>query len=98
MIKLQSSNETISYTLVSLVNHDSDLLDCGNYVSDVFDSSTGIWWHCDDDNITELRDLPDWVYYRETHKPPLIKNIIGGFIKGNFCCLYQNKPFNKTQI
>ena len=70
MIKLQSSNENISYTLVSLVNHDGNLLDCGHYVSDVFDSSTGIWWHCDDDNIPELSDLPDGVYYRENHKPP----------------------------
>ena len=52
MIKLQSSNEKISYTLVSLVNHDGNSLDCGHYVSDVFDSSTGILWHCDDYNIT----------------------------------------------
>ena len=70
MIKLQSSNENISYTLVSLVNHDGDSLDCGHYVSDVFNSSTGIWWHCDDDNITELIDLPGGVYYIENHKPP----------------------------
>ena len=42
MIKIQSSNEKISYTLVTLVNHDGDSLDCGHYVSDVFDSSTGI--------------------------------------------------------
>ena len=69
MSKLQSSNEKISYTLVSLINHDGDSLDCGNYFSDFFDSSTGIWWHCDDDNITELSDLPEGVYYRETHKP-----------------------------
>ena len=69
MIKLQSSNEKISYTLVSLVNHYGDSLDCGHYISDVFDSSTGIWWHYDDDNITELSDLPDGVYYIETHKP-----------------------------
>ena len=69
MIKLQSSNEKISYTLVSLINHDGDSLDCGQYVSDVFDNSTGIWWHCDDENITELSYLPEGVYYRETHKP-----------------------------
>ena len=69
MIKLQSRNKKISYTLVSLVNHDGDSLDCGHYVSDVFDASTGIWWHCDDENITELSNLTDGVYYRETHKP-----------------------------
>ena len=64
MFKLQSSNEKISYTPLSLINHDGDSLDCGHYVSDVFDSSTGIWWHCDDENITELSDLPEGVYYR----------------------------------
>ena len=58
MFKLQSSNYKISHTLVSLINHDGDSLDCGHYVSDVFDSSTGIWWHCDDENITEVSDLP----------------------------------------
>ena len=69
MIKIQSSNKKILYTLVSLVNHDGDSLDCGHYVSDIFDSSTRIWWPCDDDNTTELSDLPEGVYYRETHKP-----------------------------
>ena len=69
MVKQQSSNEQISYTLVSLINYDGDSLDCGHYVSDVFDSSTGIWWHYDDENITEVSDLPKGVYYIETHKP-----------------------------
>ena len=67
--KQPSSNEKISYTLVSLINHDGDSLDCVHYVSDVFDSSTGIWWHCDNDNITEISDIPKNIYYRETHKP-----------------------------
>ena len=57
LFKQPSSNEKISYTLVSLINHDGDSLDCGHYVSDIFDSSTGIWWHCDDDNITEISDF-----------------------------------------
>ena len=48
--------------------HDGDSLDCGNYVSDVFDSSTQIWWHCDDDNITQISDLPEGVYIRKSHK------------------------------
>ena len=69
MFKLQSSNEKILYTLVSLINHDGDSLECGNYVSDVFDSSTGIWWYCNNDNIIELSDLPKRVYYRENLKP-----------------------------
>ena len=36
--------------------HDGNELDCGYYVSDVFDSNTGIWLHYDDENITELSD------------------------------------------
>ena len=69
LFKKPSSNEKISYTLVSLINHGGDSLDCGHYVSDVFDTSTGIWWHCDDNNITEISDLPKEVYYREAQKP-----------------------------
>ena len=76
MFKQPSSNEKISYTLVSMINHDGDSMDCGHDVSDVFDSSTGIWWHCDDDNITEISDLPKGVYYRETHKPKKKKKIL----------------------
>ena len=36
LYKQPSSNEKISYTLVSMINHDGDSLDCGNYFSDVF--------------------------------------------------------------
>ena len=74
LYKQPSSNYKISYTLVSLINHDGESLDCGHYVSDVFDCSTGIWWHCDDDNITEISDLPKGVYHRETHKHTKNKN------------------------
>ena len=70
------------YTLFLLINPDGDSLDCGNYASDVFDSSTGIWWHYDDDNITEISDLPKGVYYRETQKPTKKKNtLMPGFTK-----------------
>ena len=58
LYKQPSINEKISYTLVSLINHDGDSLDCGHYVSDVFDFSTGIWWNCDDDNIPKIVILP----------------------------------------
>ena len=37
---------------------------CGNDVSEVFDTNTGIWWHCDDDNITQMSDLSKVVYIR----------------------------------
>ena len=69
-------NEKISHTLVSLINHDGNQLNCGQYVSDVFDCSTGILCHCDDDNITQMSDLPKVIYYRETHKHTKKKNIM----------------------
>ena len=53
---------------MSLINHDGESLDYVHYVSDVFDGSTGIWCHCDDENITKISDLPEVVYHRETHK------------------------------
>ena len=68
MYKNPSVNKKISYTLVSLINYDRNSLDCGTYVSYVFDVITGIWCHCDDDNITQISDIPKGVYYRETHK------------------------------
>ena len=43
---------------MSAINHYGDSLDCGNYASGVFDDNTGILWHCDDDNITQISDLP----------------------------------------
>ena len=54
LYKQPSSNEKISYTLVSLINHDGDSLDCGNYVNDVFDANTGIWCPCNDENISDV--------------------------------------------
>ena len=67
-IKKTSSNEKIKYTLVSLIMHYGDSLDCVHYVSDVFNDNTGIWWHCDDANIIEISALPQEAYNREIHK------------------------------
>ena len=53
---------------MSLIIHDGDSLYCRHYVSDVFDFNTGIWWRCDDANITEIGDFPERVYTRESHK------------------------------
>ena len=90
MCKQPSSNENISYTLVSLINHDAKLLDCGHYFSDVFDYRTGIWWHCDDDNITQISDLPKGVYYIETHKHMKNKNKMMSQ-KKMYCLLFISK-------
>ena len=67
-IKKPSSNEKIPHTLVSLIMHYGYSLYCGHYVSDVFDAITGIWWHCDDANITEISDFPEGFYTRESCK------------------------------
>ena len=51
-IKKPSINENIPYTLVSLIIHDGDSLDSGNFVGYISDANTGIWCHCDDTNVT----------------------------------------------
>ena len=51
-----------------MINHGCESLDFCKYVSDVFDSITGIWWYRDDDNITKISDLPKGVYIRESHQ------------------------------
>ena len=66
--KQPSRNENVQYTLVSLINRDGDSLDFGHYIGDVFDANTGICWQCDDDNITQISDVPKGVYIVESHK------------------------------
>ena len=53
---------------MSLIIHDGDSFDCGHYISDVFDTNTIICWHYDDDKITEISDVTEGVYTRESHK------------------------------
>ena len=67
LIKKISSNEKISYTVVWLIMHDGNFLYFGHYVSDVFDANTGIWWHCDDFNITDICDSPKGIYTIEIY-------------------------------
>ena len=62
--KVPSMNKKISYKLVSLIMHHGEYFDFLHYVSDVFDANTGIWWQCDDVNITEIIDLLDYDYIR----------------------------------
>ena len=94
--KIPSINDMISYTLVSLINHDGNSLDYGNYAFNVFDASTGIWWHCDDENITEIGALPKGFYITENHKKSKKSDVwINTF---TIFVLYQNKPFEKIQL
>ena len=93
LCKTTSGNDNISYTLVSLINHDGESLNCGYYVSDVFDDSTGIWWHCDDDNTTQISDFTKrGLLYRESQKYKKSDVRINRCI---ICCLYQNKLSEK---
>ena len=76
---------------MSLINHDGDSLDCGNFVSDVFDVNIRILWRCDDDNITQISNLPKGVILERVAKKRDIK--LNKFI---ICCLYQNSIFFKN--
>ena len=97
--KITSINDKISYTLVSLIIHYVESLDCGNYVSDVFDANTGIWWHCDDEYINQISDLLEGVSFRESHKKQQRKKKVMVVLKKIFFCgLYQNKPSDSTQL
>ena len=60
---------------MSLIIHYGDCLDCGHYVSDVFNANTGILWLSDDDDITEIGDFPELVYTRESHKKTQESNV-----------------------
>ena len=77
--------------------HDGDSLYFGHYVSDIFYFNTGIWWHCDDGEITEINDFPEDLYARESHKNHKEeiyvwsrKTIVG--------CLYQNNQLYSIHI
>ena len=51
---------------------------CGNYVSEVLDFNTVIWWHCYDANTTEISDIPEGGYTRESQKPTKKRRIMSG--------------------
>ena len=48
--------------------HDVDSLEYGHYFSSVFDTNTGIWWHCYGDEITKISDFIEGVYTRNSQK------------------------------
>ena len=58
---------------MSQIIHYGNSLDSGHYFSDIFDVNTGIWWHCDDDEINKISDFPEGVYNRESHKQKFTK-------------------------
>ena len=58
--------------------NDSTSLDCGLYFRYVFDVKTGIWCHCDNDEITQIIDFPEGVYTRESHKKNTKNKVMSG--------------------
>ena len=78
--------------------HDRESLCCGHYISDVFDSNTGIWCHCDDVNITEISHLPEGVILERVTKTKNIKESNFRLRKNIGSCLYQNKPHDIIQF
>ena len=50
--------------------HDVASLYFGHYASNVFDFNTGICWYCDDANITEINDMLEGFFTRESQKQP----------------------------
>ena len=68
LFKIPSSKDKISYTLVSLIIHNGDSLDCEYYFSDFFDTSTVIRFYCDDEVIIKISDFTEGVYMRDINK------------------------------
>ena len=62
----------------------------------VFFLNTGICWHCDDDNITQISDIPKGIYIREGRKKKkrFYDRLNRCIIRG----LYQNNPYDKIQL
>ena len=66
---------------MSLIMHDVKAMTCGHYVSGVSDANTGIWWYCDDDEITEMSVFPEGVHTREIHHKFTKRTLISGSVK-----------------
>ena len=54
--------------------YDCASLDFVNYISDVLDANTVIWWHCDYNEIAEISYFQEGVYTRKIHKYIYTKN------------------------
>ena len=78
--------------------HDGEYLNCGKYVSDVFDTNTGIWWHCDDDNINQISGLLEEFLLERVRKITTKKESDVRLKICVICGLHHNKPCDKTQI
>ena len=55
------------------MKHDGNSLDSGHYCSNLFYVHVVIWWHCYDDEITDISDFSVGAYTRESHKQKYTK-------------------------
>ena len=71
---------------MSLLLHDSDSLDCVHYISNVFDTNTGICWHCD---VIYQKDFILEIFTKNNNNKKESNVRIKIYI---VCDLYQDKP------
>ena len=56
------NNPEVLYILVFIKLHIGNDVDKGHYVCNVLDYTTGPWWNCDDEKITQYPGYPMNVY------------------------------------
>ena len=54
--------ENVTYTLVFVNDHDGNSMSPGHYLCDILYFNTGIQWRCNNDIITQLREITENVY------------------------------------
>ena len=54
--------EDVTYTLFYVYMLEGNSMSTGHYYCDILEFNTGIWWRCDDDNITQLRVISECFY------------------------------------
>ena len=60
-MSFSGKNDEVVYILVSIKLHVGNYMN-GHYVCDVLNYSTGTWWNCDDDTITNYSRFLENVY------------------------------------
>ena len=56
------NNREVLYIIFSIKLHIGNDMDQVQYVCDVLEYNTGIWWNCDDEKVTQYPGYPMNVY------------------------------------
>ena len=69
------SNEQVSdmYSLLYIIYHDVNYMSTGHYYSDILDFNTGVFWQCNDENMTQIEVMSYDCYINVTLKYTSIK-------------------------